>query len=57
MEKLLELLKGKKTYTVVAIATAVFALARLGYIDPAAELKFYEALGITAVATIRDAIK
>jgi hypothetical protein len=57
MKKILDFLKGKKTYLIAIIGGVTFAIARLGTISTDIEVQIYTLLGIGSIATLRDAIK
>lgn len=46
--------KGKKTYTVVVLATLTFAAYSNGFIDEMLYQQLMTAFGIAGVATLRD---
>lgn len=57
MNKVIEFLKGKKTYGVAfAVAVATFAYA-MGWIDTNTLVTIYGFLGAGGLATLRDALK
>lgn len=57
MKQITKLLKGKKTYFLVALGALVWASQVLGYITPELEAQLYQLLGVSAVGTLRSAIK
>jgi len=56
MTKLINKIRGYKTYMVVAVSACVFIAQMLGYIDETLANHIFTALGITGVATMRSAI-
>ena len=53
----MDFLKGKRTYIVVILGGLVFVAMQLGFIDATMGNKILEFLGLTAVITLRAAIK
>ncbi len=56
MSKLLEFLKGKKTYVIFALGLLVFALKIGGVIDEKVAIDILTALGLGGLLTIRLAL-
>lgn len=57
MTKILELLRGKKTYILITIAGLVIAGYLAGFIDESAANNILTVLGFGSLLTIRTAIK
>jgi hypothetical protein len=55
--KIIETLKGKKTYILAVIGGIVFTLQILGIIDNEVASQILTFLGLGSIATIRNAIK
>lgn len=56
INKIRELLSGRKTYLVAIAAGVIFVLARLGHITIEIENTLYAALGITGLVTLRAGV-